>query len=94
MRMEHFLKEQLPASDVAVMQLEILNKNLFAILYSISPVEPKSLDNVLIENIGFQLRAKPMVLAKLLGTEDLRANLAPARAFEVSKVQFTRDYTG
>lgn len=85
-RMEHFLKEQLPASDVAVMQLEILNKNLFAILYSISPVEPKSLDNVLIENIGFQLRAKPMVLAKLLGTEDLRANLAPARAFEVSKL--------
>lgn len=67
-------------------QLEILNKNLFAILYSISPVEPKSLDNVLIENIGFQLRAKPMVLAKLLGTEDLRANLAPARAFEVSKL--------
>lgn len=85
-RMEHFLKEQLPASDVAVMQLEILNKNLFAILYSISPVEPKSLDDVLIENIGFQLRAKPMVLAKLLGTENLQANLAPVRTFEVSKL--------
>jgi serine/threonine protein kinase len=85
-RMEHFLKEQLPASEVAVMQLEILNKNLFAILYSISPVEPKALDDVLIENIGFQLRAKPMVMAKLLGTEDLQANLAPVRTFEVSKL--------
>lgn len=85
-RMEHFLKEQLPASEVAVMQLEILNKNLFAILYSISPVEPKALDDVLIENIGFQLRAKPMVMAKLLGTEDLRVNLVPARVFEVSKL--------
>ena len=49
-------------------------------------MEPKALDDVLIENIGFQLRAKPMVMAKLLGTEDLRVNLVPARVFEVSKL--------
>lgn len=85
-RMNRLLQAQLPASEEATALLNMLDKRLFSILYSISPVEPKSLDNVLIENIGFQLRAKPMVLAKLLGTEDLRANLAPARTFEVSKL--------
>lgn len=85
-QMNRFLQAQLPASEEAVARFELLDKRLFAILYSISPVEPKSLDDVLIENIGFQLRAKPMVLAKLLGTEDLRANLAPVRTFEVSKL--------
>lgn len=85
-RMNCFLQAQLPASEEAVALLEVLDKRLFAILYSISPVEPKALDDVLIENIGFQLRAKPMVMAKLLGTEDLRVNLVPARVFEVSKL--------
>lgn len=85
-QMNRFLQAQLPASEEAVALFELLNKRLFAILYSISPVEPKSLDDVLIENIGFQLRAKPMVLAKLLGTEDLQANLAPVRTIEVSKL--------
>lgn len=85
-QMNRFLQAQLPASEEAVALFELLNKRLFAILYSISPVEPKSLDDVLIENIGFQLRAKPMVLAKLLGTENLQANLAPVRTFEVSKL--------
>lgn len=85
-RMDRFLQAQLPASEEAVALLEVLDKRLFAILYSISPVEPKALDDVLIENIGFQLRAKPTVLAKLLGTVDLRTNLASARTFEVSKL--------
>lgn len=85
-QMNRFLQAQLPASEEAVARFELLDKRLFAILYSISPVEPKALDDVLIENIGFQLRAKPMVLAKLLGTEDLQANLAPVRTFEVSKL--------
>ena len=85
-RMNCFLQAQLPVSEEAVALLEVLDKRLFAILYSISPVEPKALDDVLIENIGFQLRAKPMVMAKLLGTEDLRVNLVPARVFEVSKL--------
>lgn len=85
-RMKQFLQAKYPASEEAASLFELLDKRLFAILYSISPVEPKSLDDVLIENIGFQLRAKPMVLAKLLGTEDLRANLSPARTFEVSKL--------
>ena len=85
-RMNCFLQAQLPASEEAAALMEVLDKRLFAILYSISPVEPKALDDVLIENIGFQLRAKPMVMAKLLGTEDLRVNLVPARVFEVSKL--------
>lgn len=87
-RMNRFLQEQFPASEEAAALLEVLDKRLFAILYSISPVEPKALDDVLIENIGFQLRAKPMVIAKLLGAENLRTNLAPARAFEVSKLVY------
>lgn len=80
----HLLLEK-TGEESCLKELETLNSELFCFAYNCDAAEVKDLDTVLIENIAFQLRARPLTAAKLMST-DLRDNLLVCKSFLVERL--------